>query len=282
MFYRLFITLLLLFWPLYSWAWNNNGHMLIAQIAYEHLTPKVKSRVDELSGLLGEYYPYNRTFVRAAVWADWLKGSSVRAFDRWHYIDLPYSPDGLKGVAPDLQNNVVWAINQSQTVLKSRRSNEFEKALFLRFLIHFMGDIHQPLHCINRISAKYPQGDQGGNKFKVISPYGDNLHRIWDQGLGYLKISTGRHLISMGQLHLMAEDLQKTYPMESFKKQLLVSDPRVFAKEGFEIGKNIVYTLSEGQVVTPDYQQAGESVVKQRVALAGYRLAQMLNRLLTD
>ncbi len=280
MLYRSIIILLFCFFPLVGWGWNNNGHMLIAEIAYENLTPPVKTRVDELSALLGEYYPYNKNAVRAAVWADWLKGSDVRAFDHWHYIDLPFADDGTQLPTSSDQYNIVWAIGQSQKVLQSRRSNDFEKALFLRFFIHFVGDIHQPLHCITRVSRQYPRGDRGGNKFTVISPYGNNLHRVWDQGVGYLKISTGRHLISRKKLQKMAKSLQQAYPKSDFKKQLAMTNPKDWANEGFEIGKNIVYTLDEGSVISKDYQTRGQLVVKQRVTLAGYRLAEALNQLL--
>lgn len=269
---------LLVFSPA-TFAWNNTGHMLIAEIAYEQLSPEVKERVEDLSGLLREFYPYNSRFVRAAVWADWLKGSSVHAFDSWHYIDLPYAMDATVIPPYTEKHHIVWAIEQSLQVLRSRRSNTLEKALFLRFLVHFVGDIHQPLHTINGFSQRHPRGDRGGNYFSLVSPYGENLHRLWDQGLGYLKKPKGRGLAPIPYLRAKSTILQQQYPRKALADNLEEKRFMKWAEESHQIAIKFAYNLAEGSQVDAAYLQQGQELVKQQVILAGYRLGDLLNQI---
>jgi hypothetical protein len=143
--------------------------MIVAQIAYNHLAPSVEAQCDVLIAVPPAYgSSRNSNFVTAACWADDYKsqlGSGI-----WHYIGLAFSLDGTStnGVGP-ASSNVVWAINQGIYALGSGSSAQTNLATWLRYLLHFVGDIRQPLHCSTAVSASNRTGDAGGNGFYRVS-----------------------------------------------------------------------------------------------------------------
>src|ERR1051325_7634062 len=147
-------------------AWNAEGHMVVAQIAYNHLDPAVKATCDALVAVnLGSFTSTSSSnFVTAAVWADDFKSSLGTGTS--HYIDLPFSLDGYptNGVPPGIPN-IVTAINQYVITLQNTNATPTDQATPLRYLIHYVGDIEQPLHCSNAIYTNKPAGDAGGNGF---------------------------------------------------------------------------------------------------------------------
>lgn len=262
------------FMPGNGWAWNMIGHKVIAEIAYRHLTPTVQQRVMNDLRLLTPYYRSSQFFSSAAAWADQIKFHDVHAYDAWHYIDLPSNLSPSKGFAQVDRHNVVWAIGQSAQVVGSHHSTPFEKALFLHFLIHFVGDIHQPLHCISLVSQQFPSGDKGGNLFYIRGVDSDNLHHYWDQGAGILV-----HLKRYRQIEAFATDIEADYPRRLFVRELAETDPKAWALASYQQAKENVYvSLVEGQI-TRKYQERAQKLSRQQIALAGYRLALMLNAL---
>src|SRR5438105_5067321 len=148
-------------------AWNAEGHMLVAQIAYNHLDTAVRARCDALIAVPLTYgSSANNTFVTAACWADDYKSSLGTAI--WHYIDLPFSLDGTSTAGVGTASfDVVQAINQCMFTLGSSTAAQTNQATSLRYLMHFVGDIQQPLHCSTAVSASHPGGDAGGNSFSL-------------------------------------------------------------------------------------------------------------------
>lgn len=274
----LFIILSLmtyLFIPCY--AWNTVGHMLIAEIAYEKLNPSVKEKVNNLVATLGKEYPYITRFEQMAPWPDTLRYQKIETYSHWHYIDNAFSNDGtpLKNLTDT--DNVVWAINLIEPVLANAKANPFERARFLAFLVHFVGDIHQPLHTVSRISKAHPDGDQGGNLFFIQSPNNSrqtNLHSLWDSGLGVFELS------SPNDLSALVQTITAMYPEKYFGNQINDLDPEDWSKEGSELAMNVVYKTVENRVPNVSYIESGKQLAEQRIALAGYRLARVLNRLL--
>jgi len=213
-------------------AWDSVGHRLVAQVAYDQLTPEKQKRVDQLISVLAPYYPNSDTFVKAATWADNLRFHDVSAFNPWHYIAIPYSTDGSELIPPD-PVNIVWAIENATKALKSKRANKLEKAIFLRFLIHFLADIHQPLHCADLYSKKFPEGDKGGNLFRIDNKEFHQLHAFWDASLGeYSK----RRLLTGRQIKRIAAKLEKKYP---------IKEGEIFASEDYSKAKDKLYEVAE-------------------------------------
>ncbi|OGT21087.1 MAG: hypothetical protein A3C55_02760 [Gammaproteobacteria bacterium RIFCSPHIGHO2_02_FULL_42_13] len=260
------------FFPLILFAWGALGHQLVAQIAYEHLTGSAASRVNQLADNLMKDNKGAADFIKIATWPDDIRSNDVTAFNGWHYIAQPFSPDGQPLAQVDYEN-VVWAILQSEKTLASPHSTEDQKAMFLGFLVHFVGDIHQPLHVSTRVTKQFPSGDMGGNDFLIQSPIAANLHMLWDHMLGLYDNSAL-------DLQTMASQIETDYPVQSFGQQVQDMDPMDWATEGFAIANTFVYNgVQFGAPVSQQYITAGQKIAEQRVALAGYRLAYTLNKI---
>jgi hypothetical protein len=136
-----------------AFGWGGEGHSLIARIAWVQLTPAVQARV---SGILGP----NVTIQSIASWADNVRNQR-RETGPWHYIDIPIDKPHLD-MARDCPKGdcVIAKIEDFQKVLKDPAAAPAQRREALLFLVHFVGDMHQPLHCSDN-------NDQGGNKVLV-------------------------------------------------------------------------------------------------------------------
>ncbi len=140
-----------------------------------------------------------------------------------------------------------------------------------------MGDIHQPLHAINRYSAYHPRGDQGGNSYLIRSKVADNLHAYWDRGLGKFTPLQRRQVTTGVRIWQYAEEIEERYPVGQTPDRL----PIEWANESRAIAESYVYQIPEGASPTKDYHDKGIIIMEERLALAGYRLAAMLNSIYT-
>lgn len=255
-------------------AWSFTGHMITAQIAYDRLTPKAKAESDRLIALLKDAEPGIGHFVPASIWMDTLHWTKLSAFGHWHYINWPYNPYGLPVPKPDT-DNVIWAVKEAQKTLSHSEAGDFQKALMLRALIHTVGDIHQPMHAVSRISIQHPQGDQGGNLFLLKGP-SRNLHAFWDaMGNKYprLKYEQWQQFIPG-----FTQEVTKEVPFD--EQMLKVMNPRLWAQESYSIGVDQAYqNISQGAEPSKAYVAAAQKVCTERVAVGGYRLSAILNRL---
>lgn len=250
--------------------------MVVADIAYERLTPNAKAKVDKMVLNFSKEYPEFASFNMMAIWPDAIRGQQVEIFTHWHYIDHAFSDDGTSIHNEIDSDNAVWAMNQIEPIIKHHGGNAYEQARFLAFLIHIAGDLHQPLHNVTRVSATHPDGDKGGNLFLVQSTSDPTqlipLHRLWDEGLGMFRVEpTPDTVKGLSQL------VTGTYPESYFEHALEVLTPDKWSGEGIEVAKQNVYATTENNIPNPQYLLDGREVTKQRVALAGYRLAAILN-----
>lgn len=281
--------LLLLFCGLGAWlglayplaAWNGEGHMIVAQIAYNHLDPAVKAKCDALIAVPLTYASSDSTnFVTAACWADDYKnelGSKT-----WHYIDLPFSLDGTptNGVVSD-PANIVWAIDQSVFTLGNGSSSQTDQATALRYLIHFVGDIQQPLHCSTAVWASKPAGDGGGNGFYINGTW-RNLHLLWDAGGGFLTDSMSRPLSSTSKTTLSNKvaAIETDYPYSPGAG--MVPDPMDWAQEGCGLAQTVAYVgITQNTTPSTNYLNTAQATTEEQMAQGGHRLADLLNTLFT-
>jgi hypothetical protein len=291
-------------------AWNYSGHSIIAQIAYERLTPLTRARVDQM---IRDHPDYNRiftqgaagrakddpaararyAFVHAAPWPDLILYSDDRFYDElapnarptpllrgfpdmmrhraWHYFDNPISGDGTPVIAqrpPHLMTELPRLLAEIATV-DSRPA-----AYDLPWLEHLAGDVHQPLHLTSRFLRSQPKGDEGGNL--VFVGRGRNLHSLWDDA------AAPRDLSDDGIVRY-AREITAEYPAGT----ALSLDPLEWAAESFELDKSAVYTFGPETgskehplILPPLYEEKAKKIARQRVALAGYRLAEVLNKYL--
>lgn len=263
-----------------AYAWNAVGHEVVAAIAQSNLTPAARAEADRLLKATG-----TTDFVSVASWAD---ETRTKENGPWHYEDHYFRQDGQPAKNKAEEENVVWAIDKFSKVLSDKTKSDAERADALRYVIHFVGDIHQPLHATALENDALPQGDAGGNRYPIgVAPEfatmeraPKNLHSLWDMGAGLfnfepdIKSASGEARIQ-GEASMLAAAL----PRESFP-ELSKTDPEQWALESFEDAKRVVYATPMNEVPSPEYLTKGRTLAAQRVTLAGYRLADLLNRLL--
>lgn len=253
--------------------------MVVAQIAYSHLTDSAKAACDALVAVPLTYTNTGTTnFITAACWADDFKtqlGTGV-----WHYIDIPFSLDGTptNGVAQD-SYDVVRAINLCMQQLGSSTTSQSNQAVYLRYLLHFVGDIHQPLHASTAVFAGSTGGDAGGNGF-AITGYGGELHALWDQGGGFVAANLSRPLSSGSKTTLSNKvtQIETTYPYTTNSGTF--PDPMSWALEGWNLAQTVAYVgINQGDAPSSTYTNAAQQTAESRLALGGHRLADLLNTL---
>lgn len=284
------LVCLILCTPSLSFGWGAGGHMIVAQIAYKRLNPKAKAKANELLAL-----PINpaaetaksKDFVNAAHWADDLRPfAEFDSFKPLHFIDKPFSTDGtpLPAGAPD-PNNIIKALEDNVNILKTS-SDQNAQAQALRFIIHFVGDIHQPLHCAGKVSHAHPNGDLGGNLVSIKIPGAGgalkttNLHSYWDGGIASFP-KTGANFAPPPLSQIPAAATKAMAGNPATDPALKLDDPFNFtawADESFALAKSTAYKgMKNGAKPSAAYNTAGVKVARKRVAWGGYRLAALLN-----
>src|SRR5258706_5594086 len=151
-------------------AWDGTGHMLVAQIARDHMSSQTVARVDALAAQLDNNgIPYNG--VSMACWPDDIKGRDFKSplqgqFKTWHYIDIGCSTNDPDAFAPSsamtrTNGNILDALSLCVDVIKSKKGNDLipNEAVALALLVHFVADIHQPLHTTARYNPDPKPGD---------------------------------------------------------------------------------------------------------------------------
>lgn len=304
------VLLILVAAPSHSSAWNDRGHMTVAYIAYKQLNPTTRDRVDALLKLNPKYSAWETTisqqipnasqadknlmiFMIAATWPDQIKRDNTYTSDGsekgnrpdgspdpnrntgyddllmhkyWHFIDTPFTTDGT-ALTPIPDPNAQVRIALFRGVLASN-SPDALKSYDLSWLLHLVGDVHQPLHASTRVSAADPQGDAGGNNVK-LSCTKCELHFFWDDLLGTnsnLKtVMNAARKLPKADATLAAKSDEKDWIAESFQEaQQNVYISPIAAGDG-------PFTITSG------YKKASTKLAKERVALAGARLANLLN-----
>ena len=229
-------------------AWGAQGHTVVAAIAWQGLQPKARQEVARLLAL-----EPGQTLESIATWADEHRSAATGV---WHYVNFPRGTCSYEPLrdCPD-GKCVVAAIARQQAVFASHASDG-ERLKALKYLVHLVADVHQPLH------AGYAD-DRGGNQFQLWAfMRGSNLHALWDSGL--------LRQMELDNTALVA--VLQSIPLAAEGKNLNVAHMaqescRVVALAGF-------YPQGE---LSEAYVQRFAPVVQQRLALAGARLAAMLN-----
>jgi len=276
LFKKLLMTLVIFFFSFSAFAWDATGHKLVAQIAWQNLTPKTKAFIKRYTRAFPKHCSEYKCFLAMSVWPDQIKSKNINVFDHWHFISQGFTDDHFH-VPPTQPYNVVWAIPQMQMIMTSSKAPTQAKTLALSFFIHFIGDIHQPLHCISLFNKKYPQGDQGGNLILIRSPYATELHSLWDQGVGSFYIYSKHYPLPITGIQKLAAQIMKTYPQKSFGEKVINYDPQQWAQDSFQLAKTNAYPMKTNAIPSKQYIKHNRVIALKQVALAGYRLAYLLN-----
>ncbi len=294
-------------------AWDDFGHMVVAAAAYKRLNATTRRNVARLLKLNPRYTNWiagarrgdedRMAFMRAATWADSIKidplyqddaqnlptaGQNLGYADTlrhayWHYVNQPFSPDRTP-LAPPAAPNLATQIPILRAALAAPATGDDVKSYDLVWLLHLVGDAHQPLHTVARFDAADRAGDRGGNAVGVNGntqppicddprhcPFGPprDLHAFYDTILG------------SGYAVGPAEEAAAQLPAPD-AKLAAVRDEAIWMKEGADVAAGAIYVspigLGDGPfAITPEYQRAAATLGKQRVALAAARLANLLN-----
>jgi hypothetical protein len=307
----LVLVLFALFLPRTAVAWNNGGHMTVAAVAYMSLSAPTKARVDALlrqhpdfstlaQGLSADSSDFGLfVFMRAATWPDQIR-DDPRFFDDtdpkavetplldgfpdmkvhrpWHFIDEPFSTDGSETTSPE-EPNALTQIVAFEHALGDANVTAATQAYDLPWLLHLVGDIHQPLHCSGRFSTQHSGGDHGGNLFQ-LGTKDKNLHALWDHAL-----STEQ---DPKKLAALAKSLIQKYEKDPVEVDIAsgpVEEGAVmeWIEESATLARYFVYTVGDEKKTAPflkpttGYQTTAHAIAEHRVAIAGYRLAALLN-----
>jgi nuclease S1 len=240
-------------------GWGIEGHRLVVRIADRMLTPAARAEVTRVLAP-GE------SLAALASWADDVRHSRKET-EQWHFIDIPIQSAGLdmkRDCSP--QGCVISKIADFRKLWRDPSASTAGRREALLFLVHFVGDLHQPLHCANN-------NDRGGNDVHIVF-LGEttNLHSLWDLGLL-------NHMPNEDQLFQIISRILTPERVAEWSRGTVEE----WAGESFHLAQRVVYgdlppaAAGEAIFVGEAYQRTAEPVVRDQIAKAGVRLAAILN-----
>jgi hypothetical protein len=310
-----FVLLVVCLTPAQSFAWGNQGHMMVAYVAYHLLNPAARARADALIALNPEFNTWKTLipasvpaadrpamlFMIAATWPDRIKSESAFRDDGtdngnrpdgppssqntgygdtlrhkyWHFVDDPFSTDGTP-VPPVPVPNAQERIHLFRQVIASASQPDPLKSYDLVWLLHIIGDVHQPLHDSTRVRKAQPGGDSGGNLVTVCADHActaggtkEALHHFWDDVVG-------------GDVPVTAAASAAMLLKPADPAAAALLDEATWILEDFALAKGTVYQPPVGKLggpysLTTHYKTTALALAQKQIALAGARLANVLN-----
>ncbi len=254
-------------------AWGPKGHQIVGDIARNHLTDTARQNITQLLG--------NDDLAAIANWADEVRKDRPESYG-WHFVDIPkdaagfseerdcYQPDEKHPTTKyDHHNCVVDRISMFRQVVADRNATQQDRVEALKYLVHFVGDLHQPLHAIGEA--------RGGNDIHVVEfgsrdcgPRPCNFHYEWDSGL---LEHTGR------SEHDYVTYLEQQITANHWQP-LAAGTPEDWANQSQAVARKV--WLNNGDAVDEAYYKANIGIVDRQLALAGLRLAGILNSIFAD
>lgn len=233
--------------------WGSTGHRALAEVASFYLTENAKNKINEI--LDGE------TIVTVSMYADDIR--SDNRYDKyydWHFINMELDED-YEDAVPSEKGDVFIAINKCLDILESDSLTDSDKSFYLKLLIHFIGDLHQPMHI-----GRYE--DRGGNRV-YVKWFGrnSNLHRVWDSEMinGY---------------NMSYSELAKNLPTpENLEIEFERDDLIDWVNETHSYTRKIYNDVSIDDNLGYEYQYQNFQTVRELILKGGLRLASVLNYL---
>jgi len=276
------LALVIILLPQFLLAWGANGHRVVAQICYDNLSETARAKVD---AALGDNY-----LAQVANWPDYIMAESGGDFAKpWHYMTI--QPD--KTLNDVINNNstrtkiddvhegieLMLAILRGESEARQQMTELMQKkkvkplagsldATALAFLIHFIGDVHQPMHVgKNR--------DQGGNRITVLY-FGErkNLHSVWDSSIIEQEKLSYTEFAAFANIHFRSQKTEcEDDSLSTWINESVALRERIY---------NTLYDNTDRETGLPslswDYQHDFLPIVEERLAAAGYRAAALLNK----
>jgi hypothetical protein len=270
--------------PCSAHAWGFEGHQIVAEIARALMTPAALSKVDALLASDVSNTLTAHDMASEATWADAYRGAGHRETAEWHFADIELDHPDVKsacfGFPPangaassgPAQDCIINKLSEFEAELASPATPPAERLLALKFVLHFVGDIHQPLHASDN-------HDRGGNCVSLAlgGPRTQNLHSYWDTGV--IQNTLGSDPVAVSKT-LVAS----ITPAEV--KAWSAGTPTEWADESFKVARSSVYTIgsragcgSQGAIPLPrGYADSAKQAVGLQLEKAGVRLAYVLNK----
>ena len=245
-----FILMLTVVFP-----WGKTGHRATGEIAESYLTDSTRKEINKILK--------DPSLAVASTWADEMRSNpDFKKYSTWHYVNMPHDVRYIDSKKSS-KGDVVQAIKICKNKLKDSNTTIEDKAFYLKFLVHLIGDIHQPLH-VGRAE------DRGGNDIRVKWFGKDtNLHRVWDT-----------HIIDDFQMSYteLAAHLQNNF--DSLDIKLMTEDEWI--DESQQIVNKVYSEVSNEDNLGYDYIYNNFELVKLQLFTAGLRLASTLNEIFDE
>ena len=285
---NLFLAVLLC--PALAWGWGNDGHKIVAVIAADNLSPAAASHVADILGVTADKRSIATAMEAASIRPDTEFRDEDKSTAPWHFIDICLQDRRSDIAARCPGGNCVTAkIDEYSRRLMDRDYDRWGAKGDLAFVIHFVGDIHQPLHAAN-------DADEGGNCVKVDSRSREtNLHATWDTAV----VRGLEYSIDSGRPETTAHKLERTYAAEKDADSWIAADD--IAWESNQVARSDIYGALQipiepcqptanvcvnpaGHPVELDstYLDHADAVAGHQLAKAGFRLASLLNEIWTQ
>jgi hypothetical protein len=254
-------------------AWGASGHRVVARIAWERMTPAARSRANDLLESGGA-----DAFIAAATWADEVRSARPETYN-WHFVDIRVPFDTYvpaRDCPPtDRGDCVIAALARLRTTVVDAARPAAERTEALKFIIHFVGDLHQPLHATDN-------NDRGGNDVRVFPLRAEdgrntNLHAVWDTGL--INLSTETELARAGRL---------LAGVQARPVDVLGLDVERWVLESNRAGREAVYAYPSFKVGAPGadpialdeaYRTTAVAAIDRQLQVAGVRLGALMSSL---
>ncbi|MDT0642972.1 S1/P1 nuclease [Zunongwangia sp. F363] len=233
--------------------WGKTGHRATAEIAESYLTKKAKRNIEELLN--------GRSLAFVANYADDIKSDpEFRKYGPWHYVNIDLEDEKYMPEKANPKGDLVQAIRKCISVLKDNSAPKEEKQFYLKMLVHFMGDLHQPFHAGR-------SADKGGNDIQVRwFGEGSNIHRVWDSDM------IDSFQMSYTELAENTKDLSKE-EMEKIKSGSLLD----WVYESRDLADTLYASVDNGEKLGYEYMYERFPMVLEQLQKGGLRLAKVLN-----
>lgn len=256
---KIFIAVFFIFGIAEASAWGVTGHRVVAEIAENHLTNRAKRKLKKLIGKQ-----------KLAYWANWpdnvRNSPEWKNTSTWHYVNIPPQESKEKFIEQLKNNNkpnIYTAIQNVKGIIVDKNTPDADREIYLRFLVHFLGDMMQPMHTGR-------EEDLGGNLIKIQFFKKDtNLHTLWDSGL----IDNTKYSYTEFARVLDVKSKEEINQIQSGSLE-------DWLYESHQAANQLYASVKPGENYSYDYQEQYKDLLERQLLHAGLRLAKILNEVL--
>ncbi len=234
--------------------WGKTGHRVVGEVAQAHLSKRAKRSIHKILN--------GQSLAAVSNFADDIKSDTLyRKFSPWHYVNYP-ADKRYKEVPPSEEGDIVMAIERCVNIVKDPLSSDGDKEFYLKMLVHFIGDLHQPLH------AGW-EANRGGNDIQLQwFGQGSNLHRLWDSNL-------------IDQFGMSYSEMAVNLPELSKNERQAMQEGTVYdwVEESHQLANKLYASVEVGEKLGYQYSYKYWDTVEAQLLKGGVRLAAVLNDL---